>query len=256
MVLMVSAELRAIEQAARGLLRCGEVCCLTGAGISAESGVPTFRGQGGFWQGQRSEDLATPQAFARDPQRVWAFYNYRRRMLLDCAPNAGHGALVQLEKLWPGLTIVTQNVDGLHQASGSRRVIELHGSIWTVRCTSCAAEWTGHRDLLGDEPRCALCAARLRPGVVWFGEELPMPMWMAAEDVVTKCGALLVVGTSAVVQPAGSLVLIAKSAGAMVIEVNVDESAISQAADAVLRGPAGVVLPELAQTLAALSGNP
>lgn len=231
--------------AARALLAAArEILVLTGAGISAESGVPTFRGAGGLWREHRPEDLATPEAFARDPDLVWEWYEWRRARVAAAAPNPGHHALVRLEGSGRPFTLVTQNVDGLHERAGSRDVVRLHGSLWTVRCTRCGAERDDRRVPLPERPpRCA-CGGLERPGVVWFGEPLPAEALERAIAAAGSCDVLLVVGTSAVVWPAAGLVPHAFAAGARVVEVNPEPSAISGQVLA-LRGPAGAVLPEI-----------
>ncbi len=173
------------------------VCVLTGAGISAESGIPTFRGVGGLWKNYRAEDLATPEAFHRDPALVWEWYNWRRSLIAAAEPNAGHRALAAFSAVVV-TQVVTQNVDGLHRLAGSGKVIEIHGSIWRLRCTRCAHEEENRQVPLGiPPPRCA-CGALLRPGVVWFGEGLDPKTWEAAECAAGQADVLLVVGTSAV----------------------------------------------------------
>jgi NAD-dependent deacetylase len=226
-----------------------QLAVLTGAGVSAESGVATFRGAGGLWEGQRLEDVATPMAFRRDPAVVWRFYNARRAGLRQAAPNPAHFALVQLEgRLGPGFTLVTQNVDGLHQRAGSRNVLEIHGSIARVRCTGCGRKEDRGSEPLDDLPRCA-CGALLRPDVVWFHEMLPQDVWLAAESAIQRCDCLLVVGTSAVVYPAAGLIDQAHAAGSRVIEVNLVPSAARRSVDVGLYGPAGQVLPKLVERL-------
>jgi NAD-dependent deacetylase len=220
---------------------------LTGAGISAESGIPTFRGAGGLWRSFRPEELATPEAFARDPKLVWEWYLWRRGLIAQAQPNAGHYALVRLEQRTPRFTLVTQNVDGLHDRAGSRNILKLHGDIWEVRCTACGRQERDERlafDCL--PPRCA-CGGLLRPAVVWFGEMLPAAVWQAAEEAVRAAEVLLVAGTSAVVYPAAGLVPLARSAGAKVIEVNLEQTPLSASADCSLRGKAGEILPDLIQ---------
>lgn len=220
---------------------------LTGAGISAESGIPTFRGAGGLWRSFRPEELATPEAFARDPKLVWEWYLWRRGLIAQAQPNAGHYALVRLEQRTPRFTLVTQNVDGLHDRAGSRNILKLHGDIWEVRCTACGRQERDERlafDCL--PPRCA-CGGLLRPAVVWFGEMLPAAVWQAAEEAVRAAEVLLVAGTSAVVYPAAGLVPLARSAGAKVIEVNLEQTPLSASAECSLRGKAGEILPDLIQ---------
>ncbi len=234
---------------ARDLLSAAEnVTVLTGAGISAESGVPTFRGAAGLWRQFRPEDLATPDAFSRDPKLVWEWYDWRRGLIAGVRPNAGHTALSKLERLIPGFTLITQNVDGLHQRAGAASVLEIHGSIWKLRCTACGREWHNESVPLSIPPRCD-CGALARPGVVWFGENLPPEIWRAAEQATTSCDVFLVVGTSAMVYPAAGLVGLARSGGAKIIEVNLEPTPVSRVVDCVLTGPAGEVLPKLADSL-------
>jgi NAD-dependent deacetylase len=220
------------------------IAVLTGAGISAESGIPTFRGAGGLWRNFRVEDLATPDAFARDPKTVWEWYAWRRETIAEARPNPGHHALVELENRTPGFTLVTQNVDGLHERAGSRNVVRIHGSIWEDRCTVCGVRASNEITTL--PPFCS-CGGMMRPGVVWFGEGLDPLVWDNAVKAVESAGVLLVIGTSALVYPAASLVPLAKQFGATVVEVNPDETPISSEVDYSLRGPAGVVLPGLIQ---------
>lgn len=220
------------------------IAVLTGAGISAESGIPTFRGAAGLWKQFRPEDLATPRAFQRDPQMVWEWYDWRRGLIHKAAPNPGHLALAALEQRTPSFTLVTQNVDGLHQAAGSRCVVEVHGSIWTLRCTACGNRWEDRRVPLPLLPHCE-CGAVARPGVVWFGESLPREAWLAAEEAAQKCDVFLVVGTSAAVYPAAGLVDVARSGGAKVVEINLERTSISETVDCAITGPAGEILPRL-----------
>ncbi len=218
---------------------------MTGAGISAESGIPTFRGAGGLWKNFQPEDLATPEAFGREPMLVWEWYDWRRGLIARAQPNAGHLALARLEKLAPELSLITQNVDGLHALAGSESVLEVHGSIWKLRCTECAREWTDRGVPLALPPNCVECGGLARPGVVWFGESLPAQVWQEAERATRECDVFLIVGTSAVVYPAAGLVDLAKSSGANVIEVNVEATPISELVDWPLSGKAGDVLPLL-----------
>jgi NAD-dependent deacetylase len=232
------AEARALVARAR------RVVALTGAGISAESGVPTFRGAGGLWRSFKAEDLATPEAFARDPVLVWEWYDWRRAVIARAAPNPGHAALVRLEARGAGFTLVTQNVDGLHGLAGSRNVIRLHGDIWIVRCTRCGHEREERRVPLPEiPPRCG-CGGLERPGVVWFGESLPAGALERASDEVAAADAVLVVGTSAVVWPAAGLGAIAIRAGVPVIEINPEPTDYSEHVISI-RGRAGEVLPRI-----------
>jgi NAD-dependent deacetylase len=242
----VSGELeQALSEAARALRAADRLCVLTGAGVSAESGVNTFRGPGGLWEGQRAEDIATPGAFARDPRFVWRFYNARRTALRAIRPNPGHEALVALERRWTParFTLVTQNVDGLHRAAGSEAVVELHGNIRRVRCTECALIEDRGFEPLDELPKCKECDALLRPDVVWFHEALPAAAWRAADAALANCGCLLVVGTSAVVYPAAGLIDSALELGKPVIEVNPEPAASGPVIR--LSGPSGQILPRL-----------
>jgi len=233
---------------ARDLLRGAEfIAVLTGAGVSAESGVPTFRGSDGIWKGLSPRELASLGGFARDPHRVWEWYNLRRNTLRNVQPNPGHLALAELERRVPGFGLITQNVDRLHQAAGSRNVVELHGNIWDVRCTECEAVFDRAGVDLPPEPRCESCGAWLRPGVVWFGEMLPPRALAMAENWAERCDVFLVLGTSAVVMPAAGLVSLALEAGAKVIEINIEATPATALADITLRGKTGEVLPQLLQ---------
>ena len=218
---------------------------LTGAGISAESGVPTFRGKGGLWRRYRAEDLATPNAFRRDPKLVWEWYAWRRSVVGACQPNAAHLALVEMEARLDQFVLITQNVDGLHQLAGSRNVIELHGNIWRMRCTQgCRPDWEDRNDPLPEiPPACPDCGALARPDVVWFGESLPGKALDAAFDASRRCDVMLVIGTSAGVQPAASLPLVALQNHSFVVEFNPENTPISDAVDQVVRGAAAESLP-------------
>ena len=218
---------------------------LTGAGISAESGIPTFRGAGGLWKEHKPEELATAEAFARDPRLVWEWYNWRREAIAKAAPNAGHRALVQLEIRKPRFTLITQNVDGLHDLAGNGKILKLHGDIWRMRCTSCGANWPNRRVPLPKIPPHCACGGLARPGVVWFGEPLPDGMMNEAEHAAGAAQVFLVVGTSAVVYPAASLIPYARHAGAKVVEINTEPTAVSATVDCALQGPAGELLPKL-----------
>jgi NAD-dependent deacetylase len=233
-----------LEQARDWIRSASAVTVLTGAGISAESGVPTFRGAAGLWKQFRAEDLATPRAFTKSPELVWEWYDWRRRLIDLAKPNGGHVALVDLEQRVPRFSLITQNVDGLHQLAGSEAVLEVHGSIWNIRCTKCGHSRLDRSVPLSLPPRCE-CGAIARPGVVWFGENLPRGVWASAEKATVTCGVFLVVGTSAVVYPAAGLVDLARSTGAKIIEVNTEQTAVSRTVDCALMGPAGEILPKL-----------
>jgi NAD-dependent deacetylase len=235
----------AIEAVRRRLLEARSVCALTGSGISAESGLPTFRGAGGLWQSHRVEELASPEGFARDPHLVWTWYNERRAAHAGVDPNAGHRALARLETLVADLTLITQNVDSLHWRAGSRNVVELHGNLRETRCNRCGEI----RQLEGATPFEDFehaCGGRFRPAVVWFGEALPLDAWDAAAEAVARSEVLLVVGTSGVVYPAAALATRGAAPRALIVEINPEPTPLSQWADVVLRGTAASVLPALA----------
>ena len=218
---------------------------MTGAGISAESGVPTFRGENGLWRRYRAEELATPRAFRDNPTLVWEWYDWRRGLIAECEPNAAHRALAEMETHGEDFTLITQNVDGLHQRAGSTRMLELHGSIWRVRCTQEGTTWDNYEVPLSRVPPTCDCGGLLRPDVVWFGESLDPNVLRAAYAAAERCDLMLVVGISAVVQPAASLPSIARHAGAYLVEVNVQETPLSAYADEVILGPAAKELPSL-----------
>ena len=222
------------------------VAVLTGAGISAESGVPTFRGHGGLWRSHRPEDLATPRAFHRDPGLVWEWYDWRRGLIGGCQPNAAHYTLAEMESHFDDFALVTQNVDGLHRLAGSRNIVEIHGNLWGMRCTSgCRSPWEDRTVPLPEiPPRCPSCGALARPDVVWFGESLPTEALDAAFAAAQRCQVMLVIGTSAVVQPAASLPLVALERGAHVVEINPQSTPLSQAVHQAIREPAAKALPD------------
>ena len=195
-----------IEEARKRVLSSKRLVALTGAGISAESGVPTFRGKGGIWQRYRVTDLATPHAFAKDPRLVWEFYNWRRDLISKVTYNPAHKALVDLEKIVPHFALITQNIDDLHRKAGSKNLIELHGNIWWVKCSKCDYKAKDERVPIPFPPICSKCGGMLRPDVVWFGEFLDMDILNMAVSEVERADTILVVGTSAVVQPAASLI--------------------------------------------------
>jgi NAD-dependent deacetylase len=221
------------------------IAVMTGAGIAAESGVPTFRGPGGLWREYRAEDLATPGAFDRDPGLVWEWYDWRRGLMAEAKPNLAHYALVTLEKRAPELTLITQNVDGLHAMAGSRELLEIHGSIWRTRCLSCRTVREDRRvPVPAIPPRCA-CEGILRPDVVWFGEPLPFDVARKAFHAVDSCDVMLVIGTSGVVQPAASMALRALERGARLIEINTEPTPLTERATCALEGKAGDIVPRL-----------
>jgi NAD-dependent deacetylase len=213
---------------------------LTGAGISAESGVPTFRGKGGLWRSYRPESLATPQAFSQDPGLVWAFYAWRRELVAQCHPNRAHLTLVEIEKASPQFTLITQNVDGLHAQAGSLNVLEMHGSIWRLRCTNCGQRWEDRSAWPeGHVPVCEGCGSLARPDVVWFGESISGDVLEQALDRAQHARTFLVIGTSAVVRPAADLPLIAQAAGAQIVEFNLAPTPLTPRVDDFRSGLAG-----------------
>lgn len=229
------------------------VVALTGAGISAESGVPTFRdAQTGLWAKYRAEELATPEAFRAQPRLVWDWYEWRRSLTRQAEPNAGHIALVALQNLFPEFTLITQNVDNLHARAGSHGVVELHGNLDVTLCCDEGTPVTGFADDGVTAPRCPRCGALLRPGVVWFGEALPQAALARAELAASSCDALLSIGTSSLVHPAASLPLLAKRHGAFLVEVNPAPTPLTAHVDVALSGPAGQLLPQLVRELKAI----
>jgi NAD-dependent deacetylase len=221
------------------------VVVLTGSGVSAESGVPTFReAQTGLWARYDPQELATPEAFARDPRLVWEWYEWRRGLVYSAGPNPGHGALAELEQMVGDFTLVTQNVDGLHARAGSRNVVELHGNITRTKCSVEGVVVEGYEDRQKPPP-CPRCGAPLRPDVVWFGEMLPPGALEAASAAARGCDLFLSIGTSSLVYPAAALPYEALEAGATLVEVNPADTPLTRSADFTLRGRAGEVLPEL-----------
>lgn len=227
------------------------VAVLTGAGISAESGVPTFRdAQIGLWAQYRPEDLATPAAFQQNPELVWSWYAWRREKVDAVAPNPGHYALVELAKRIPCLVLITQNVDGLHQRAGSEKVLELHGNIHRCFCNHCGAEAKDWDQQSSSPPTCSECGiGLLRPAVVWFGEGLPEQALGRAMLAAQKCDVFFSIGTSSLVYPAAHLPMQALDAGAHVVEINPQPTSLSAHAHTVLSGPSGLILPALLDAL-------
>ncbi len=234
----------------KALTEAQRVAVLTGAGVSAESGVPTFRGKEGLWRKYSPQELATPQAFARDPKLVWEWYDWRRGLIAPLEPNPAHRFIARLEKEVPHFLLITQNIDGLHQKAGSQKLVELHGNIWKVRCTREGTVTEDRRVPLPEiPPKCDSCGALLRPHVVWFGESLPVDALEEAMDAAENCDLFLVVGTSGVVYPAASLPQVARSHGALVVEINPEETPITPLAIWSLRGKAGEISRLLAREL-------
>jgi NAD-dependent deacetylase len=230
------------------LLKRSEIVMVsTGAGISAESGVPTFRGTDGLWKNYKAEDLATPEAFARDPVQVWEWYDWRRQIIQKVKPNPGHFALAEMETLVERFFLFTQNIDGLHQMAGSKNVQELHGNIWRARCTKEQKTLTLSDTPLRQIPPVCECGNVLRPDVVWFGESLPETVIRFAMQVAARCHVFFCIGTSALVHPAASLAWIARENGATVVEVNPEDTPVTDIADETFRQRSGVLLPQLVQ---------
>jgi len=223
-----------------------KVAALTGAGISKESGIPTFReAQTGLWAKYDPQQLATPQAFQRDPRLVWEWYQWRRALIAQAEPNPGHRALALLAGLVPKFTLITQNVDGLHRLAGSPQVIELHGDITRTKCSECGQIARDRIEQDNPLPRCPACNGLLRPDVVWFGESLPGDALEAAFQAARQADVFLSIGTSALVEPAASLPMIALQAGAVLVEINPETTPISQLSHYTLSGPSGQILPHL-----------
>ncbi len=223
---------------------------LTGSGISAESGIPTFRGKDGLWKQYRAESLATPEAFGRDPRLVWEWYDWRRGLIAKASPNAGHRVLAGWELFFPSFILITQNIDGLHRRAGSKNVLELHGNIWEVRCTAEQTISAIHDHPLPEiPPRCRTCGALLRPNVVWFGEALSFETIEKAFAAAAAAEVMFVIGTSAFVQPAASLPLAAADRGASIIEINPDPTPLTAQADFAFGAPAGEALQAIAARL-------
>ncbi len=224
------------------------VVALTGAGVSQESGLRTFRdAQTGIWTQHRPEDLASPEAFRRNPQLVWDWYAWRREAIKGVRPNPGHYALAEMERRFPRFTLITQNVDGLHILAGSRVVLELHGNILRVRCSECGAYTEEEQEPGEDVPHCRVCGGLLRPDVVWFGEALPRSALEQAVEAARTCDLFLSIGTSGVVQPAASLAYAARNRGAVLIEVNPEVTPLTSKANFFLQGKSGEILPALLQ---------
>jgi NAD-dependent deacetylase len=232
------------------------VVAMTGAGMSAESGVPTFRdAQTGLWARFDPEQLATPEAFERDPVTAWNWYRWRRELVSRARPNAGHEALATLQARFPTFRLITQNVDGLHQAAGSEGVVEFHGNLFANLCDREGVVVRESITALEDQvPRCPRCDAPLRPGVVLFGEIIPEPIVKSSYDAAAACDVFISIGTSSLVYPAAGLAEAAMRAGATFVEINTEDTPLSSLADHRLRGPAGEVLPQLVAALDA-AGN-
>lgn len=238
------------EQMIRILKSAVSVTVLTGAGISAESGVPTFRGDDGLWKKFRPEELANFNAFINNTELVWEWYKYRKQLIANVKPNPAHYALVEMEELYPNFSLITQNVDNLHRRAGSKKVFELHGNIQRNYCIGCKKEFLDDIIFSKDGiPKCDECNELIRPGVVWFGEYLPEDQWNEAEKSTRNCDVFFSIGTSAVVYPAASLPYLAKESGAFVIEINPEPTPITSMVDVFLQGKSGEILPEIVKVI-------
>jgi NAD-dependent deacetylase len=240
----ISSELRSLLQ------RVGSVCILTGAGISAESGVATFRGPEGLWSKLKPEELANFDAFMRNPELVWEWYSYRKQIIQEVKPNPAHYALARLEELVREFALVTQNIDNLHFRAGSKRVLELHGNIERSYCIDCG-KFTDGIEITAEKkvPKCSSCNGLIRPDVVWFGEMLPEGVFESAAKAASQCELFITIGTSAVVYPAAGLPLTARSHGAYVVEINTERTEISRSINETLIGKAGEILPQLVKVI-------
>jgi NAD-dependent deacetylase len=239
--------LNAIHRAANIIRDSKSVFVLTGAGISAESGIPTFRGAHGLWKNYSAIDLATPEAFERNPQLVWEWYHWRQGIILKAQPNPAHFAVAELEKRSDRFLLLTQNVDNLHQRAGSKRILELHGNIFRTRCRNCR-NVVNHQMIPGvptdNLPQCA-CGGPLRPDVVWFGEQIPQDVWQSSLEFLTTTDVAIICGTSGVVWPAAAIPEIAQQSGVKTIEVNLEATPITSIVNVSIQGKAGEILPQI-----------
>ena len=234
-----------IVEACRLLSRAKNVVVFTGAGISAESGIPTFRGKDGMWEKYRAEELATWSAFEQDPKKVWEWYDWRRQLISKADPNPAHSVIAEMEDYYPNLSVITQNVDGIHKRAGNRNIIELHGNVWRANCLEEGRTFDFYEVPLRQLPPRCECGSLIRPDVVWFGEAMPMKEVTKAFSFAKDCEAMLAVGTSALVQPAANQPFAAKESAASIIEINIEPTPVSRIADVSLFGKAGEILPEL-----------
>lgn len=232
----------------QNLTNAKSVVVFTGAGISAESGVPTFRGENGLWKKFRPEELANFNAFIQNPSLVWEWYKYRKQLISNIKPNPGHFAIAELEKHCENFALITQNIDNLHRRAGNKNIFELHGNIERNYCIGCH-KWYSNEEIMActDVPKCS-CGELIRPDVVWFGEILPEDQWNNSVKAAEQAEIFFAVGTSAVVYPAASLPLIAKKAGAYLVEVNIEPTELSDKVDELLLGKSGEILPKLIDT--------
>ena len=235
------------EEVCKRVREARRVVAFSGAGVSRESGLDTFRGAGGLWERMRPEEMATPQAFRADPAKVWQWYAWRWERASTVRPNPAHAALARLEEVFPSFTLVTQNVDGLHQQAGSRSLLELHGTMRRAHCNRCGRSremGEAVAESPGEPPVCS-CGGKFRPSVVWFGESLPEDVFSRASQAASSCHVFLSVGTSSTVYPAAGLIELAHQAGACLIEVNPEPTPFSSLMDLRLAAPAGEAVPRL-----------
>jgi NAD-dependent deacetylase len=243
-------EIQISDELIRFLRKAERVAALTGAGVSQESGLRTFRdAQTGLWSQYKPTELASPEAYDRDPKLVWDWYAMRREKVAEVEPNPGHYALVDMADHIPDFSLITQNVDNLHRKAGSLRVIELHGNLQRVRCSSCGQQAEDWDNADGDVPRCESCGGLLRPDVVWFGESLPRAEFESAVETARTCHVFFSIGTSGMVQPAASLAYAARNRGAVVVEINAEPTPLTPKVDYSLQGKSGEILPALVQAV-------
>ncbi|TXT55383.1 MAG: NAD-dependent protein deacylase 1 [Candidatus Thorarchaeota archaeon] len=221
---------------------------LTGAGISKESNVPTFRGADGLWKNHDAMELATPQAFRKDSKLVWEWYSWRQGLIAECSPNPGHDTLAKWEQQGLLKCLITQNVDGLHRRAKSEKVLEVHGDLWAIKCTECSYHSRLSKPADGI-PKCPECGSKLRPDVVWFGESLNPEIMKSVYRELELADTIIVIGTSALVQPAASFPLLVKQQGGKIIELNIEETPLTRYVDVHISGPSGVMLPKIDELL-------
>ncbi|MBI9071253.1 MAG: NAD-dependent deacylase [Melioribacteraceae bacterium] len=228
------------------LLKANSLVFFTGAGISAESGISTFRGKGGIWNKMKPEELANFDAFMKKPDLVWEWYQYRRKIINETGPNPAHTAIAEFEKYYSDVSVVTQNVDNLHNRAGSKNVFELHGNIEKNYCVDCETHYSSPEITFSEKvPKCEKCGGLIRPDIVWFGEMLPQDVFINGDKAAARCDICFIIGTSAVVYPAAHIPITARDKGAYLVEINIEESNISDKVNCFLKGKAGVILPAL-----------
>jgi NAD-dependent deacetylase len=240
--------IKAIKELKEAIKSSKCITILTGAGVSAESGIPTFRGEDGLWKQYRAEELATPKAFKENPALVWEWYNWRREIIGKAKPNTTHYAIAKLEEISDDFLLITQNIDGLHKLAGSKNIVEIHGNIWETRCTKCEKIKEDRRIPIPILPYCE-CGGLLRPNVVWFGESIPSSHIEKALSYLKKTNLFISIGTSSLVQPSASFMLIAKEHSAICAEINLEETPNSHLADIKIYGKAGKILEKLLEIL-------